>query len=38
MPAKRIIWLFAISVTVGIGVLTWREYPALKREINILRM
>lgn len=38
MSAKSILWLLVISATVGIGVLTWREYPALKREVNILRM
>jgi hypothetical protein len=38
MSAKRILWLLAISAAAGIGVLTWREFPALKRELNILRM
>lgn len=36
--SKKFLTLLALAAAAGIAVVTIREYPALKREINLMRM
>lgn len=36
--SKKFLTLLALAAVAGIAVVTVREYPALKREINLVRM
>lgn len=36
--SKKFLTLLVVAAAAGIAIVTVREYPALKREINLMRM